>query len=358
MVQCTREAEQLTIGVDLGDKNSEVRVLEGRQVTERATLKMTKKGIRSFFADREPCRVVIEAGGQSAWVSRVIESCGHDVVIANPRKVGLISKNYRKTDGNDAELLARMGRADPELLSPIEHRGPQAQADLALLRSRDALVKARTQLVNHVRGAAKSWGIRLQSCSTEAFHRRVPKQLPEEIKSAVEPLLATIGDLTGQIRAYARRVEEVSKERYPETGALRQVAGIGPLTALAFVLTIEDPGRFRNRRQVASFVGLVPKQQQSGKEDPQLRITKAGNEFLRRLLVGSAHYILGPFGPDTDLRRWGFKLCARGGKNAKKRAVVAVARKLTILLHRLWQTGEAYEPLRNSELAAEGDADE
>ena len=133
---------------------------------------------------------------------------------------------------------------------------------------------------------------------------------------------------------------------------LRQVPGVGALTALTYVLTLEDPARFADPRAVGSYLGLRPRQADSGDLSPQLHVTKAGDEMLRRLLVGAAHYILGPFGPDTDLRRWGLGLAARGGKRGKRLAVVAVARKLSVLLLRLWATGEAYEPLRNA--AGEG----
>ena len=163
--------------------------------------------------------------------------------------------------------------------------------------------------------------------------------------------MATIGSLTETIRDYERRIERVCKESYPrETGLLQQVPGVGALTSLTFVLTLEDPDRFETSRAVGAYLGLVPAQERSGERDPQKRISKEGDEMLRRLLVSSAHYILGPFGPDSDLRRHGEKIAGRGGKNAKKRAVVAVARKLSVLLHRLWITGEAYEPLHNARL--------
>ena len=154
-----------------------------------------------------------------------------------------------------------------------------------------------------------------------------------------------ITSLTERIRQYDRQLEAVSKERYPETELLRQVEGVGPLTGLTFVLTLGDPSRFEESRSVGAYLGLVPARDQSGDSDPQKRISKEGDEMLRRLLVSCAHYILGPFGSDSDLRRHGEKIACRGGKNAKKRAVVAVARKLAVLLHRLWVTAETYEPL-------------
>ncbi|MDQ5826851.1 MAG: transposase [Chloroflexota bacterium] len=166
--------------------------------------------------------------------------------------------------------------------------------------------------------------------------------------------METIGSLTERIRDYDRQLETICKEHYPETELLHQVEGIGTLTALTFVLTLEDPYRFEKSRTLGAYLGLVPASDQSGDRDPQRRISKEGDEMLRRLLVGSAHYILGPFGQDSDLRRHGEKKIARrGAKNAKKRAAVAVARKLSVLLHRLWVSGEAYDPLYNAHRRAQ-----
>ncbi len=265
-----------------------------------------------------------------------------------PRRLRLIYESSRKADEADAEHLARLARLDPQLLSPIRHRGPQAQAHLTVIRSRDSLVRARTLLINHVRGSVKGAGARLRACSADSFHHRVVPTIPTELAPALLPILETIATLTAQIHAYNRQIEQLCQEQYPEARHLRQVPGVGPVTALGYVLTLDDPNRFRKSREVAPALGLVPKRDQSGSRDPQLRITKTGDSYLRRLLVGSAQYILGPFGPDCDLRRWGLKLAERGGKNAKKRAVVAVARKLAVLLHRLWVTGEVYDPFYRS----------
>jgi transposase len=233
-------------------------------------------------------------------------------------------------------------------LYPLKHRGEESQAHIALIRSREALVSARTQLVNHVRGTVKSFGARLPKGPARSFHNKAAEHIPEALMPALGPILETIGSLTQRIRDYDRKLETISKERYPETELLRQVEGIGPLTALTFVLTIEDPYRFEKSRSVGAYLGLVPGKDQSGESDPQKRISKEGDEMLRKLLVSCAHYILGPFGSDSDLRRHGEKIASRGGKNAKKRAAVAVARKLSVLLHGLWMSAEIYEPLRNA----------
>jgi transposase len=245
-----------------------------------------------------------------------------------------------------------IGRLDVRLLSPIQHRGVQAQVDLAVLKSRDALVRARSRLIGHVRSSVKPLGERIRTCDADAFHRHAAQDIPERLHSALLPLVETIGRLTARIREYDKQVAEIS-QKYPETQILRQPDGVGPITALAYLLKIEDPGRFRRSRSLGPYLGVRPRRHKSGERDPQLRISKAGDEFLRRLLVQSAQYILGPFGKDCDLRRWGLKLNDRGGKGAKKRAVVAVARKLAVLLHRLWVTEKPYEPLRQARLQEE-----
>ena len=277
-----------------------------------------------------------------------MEECGHEVLVANARKLRLIYASKQKSDEVDAENLARLARVDPRLLYPLKHRGEDAQAHMAIIRSRQALVDCRTQLVNHVRGAVKSFGARLPKCPARSFHKRASEHIPQALWPALGPILEQIASLTQRIRDYERELETISKEHYPETELLRQVEGVGTLTALTFVLTLEDPYRFEKSRSVGAYLGLVPARDRSGDRDPQKHISKEGDEMLRKLLVGSAHYILGPFGSDSDLRRHGQKIASRGAKNAKKRAAVAVARKLAVLLHSLWMSGEIYEPLRNA----------
>lgn len=346
MRKCTKGLSGLTVGLDVGDKQTVGCVLSGDgAVLETFRMATTPRAVRRTLEGFEPSRVVLEVGTHSPWMSRVVESSGHELIIANPRRVRLIAENDSKTDEVDAELLARLARVDPELLKPIVHRGESAQRDRILLLARDGLVRSRTQLINAVRGFAKSLGHRMPSSSTEAFSRRVREHFSEEVFPGQSAMLEVIDRLTEEIAAMDREAERLCTERYPETGVMRQVKGVGALTSLAFVLTVEDPSRFSKSRSVGAYVGLRPRTRQSGEQQPQLRITKAGDALLRRYLVTAAQYILGPFGPDTELRRFGLRLAERGGKAAKKRAVVAVARKLAVLLHRLWVTGEEYEPV-------------
>ena len=341
----------LTIGIDLGDRHSDLCAIDRTgEILEESRLPTTPRAFRQRFASMPAARIAIEVGTHSPWITALLKELGHEVVVANPRKLQTIYKSDRKCDRRDAEQLARFARLDPRLLSPITHRGQATRADLQLLRSRAALVDTRTQLVNHVRGSCKPFGVRLATgSSTTTFPRRVARQIPRELRPALVPILRTIAELTERIRKLEHRIERIAAEHYPETQRLRQVNGVGAVTALTFVLTLEDPSRFTKSRAVGAFLGMCPKRNQSGKSDPEMHISKAGDPELRRLLVQSAQYILGPFGTDCDLRRIGLAMAARGNKAAKRRALVAVARKLAVLLHQLWISGRDYEPLRLAE---------
>jgi transposase len=339
----------VTVGLDVGDRYSYLCLVDAAgDVIEEGRVLTTPTALERRFARAERMRIVLETGTHSPWISRLLTAGGHEVFVANARRLRLIAQSDSKNDRSDAEALARIGRLDPALLAPVRHRGPAAQSHLAVLRSRAVLVRVRTQLVNHVRGAVKSVGGRLPTCSAESMPKRARDTLPADLSVALAPLLTMIETVTREVRFYDRRVTAMVAEGYPEAAHLQQVPGVGPLTALCYVLTVEDPTRFRQSRSLGAYLGLRSKQHDSSRSSPELHITKAGDSMLRQLLVCAAQYTLGPFCPDSDLRRWGLSVAARGRKNAKKRAVVAVARKLAVLLHRLWITGAAYEPLRTA----------
>lgn len=347
---CTTAERQMTIGLDLGSKWSELFALAADgEILAQERVATTRSAMKKRFKDFEPARVVIETGAVSLWVKELLESCGHEVIVANPRQIALIYGNRKKTDKADAENLARLGRLDPTLLHPVQLRGSDAQEDLVLMRTRDLLVSQRTELINHTRSLCRGFGSPLRSCDAAYFHRKVKDQIPAPLAPALEPALQQIENLSGQIRDFDKLLERLAKEKYHETENLMQIPGVGVLTAMAYVLTLGDPKRFNKSRQVGAYVGLVPRLDNSSDHNPQLRITKAGDTYLRRLLVQAAHYILGPHGQDCDLRQHGRRICPEdGNKGAKKRAVIAVARKLAVLLHHLWVTGDTYDPFYNS----------
>ena len=348
MKQAITGMPERTLGLDVGDQWCHYCLLDrdGGVVAE-ARIATRSRDLARFFALLPPARVALEVGPRSPWISRLIAAAGHEVYVANARQVELIAKNGRKSDRTDAEFLARLARVDVRLLAPIDHVGPEAQAHRALLRSRDLLVRNRAQLVTHVRGTVKAMGEALpKGITTDGFAQRVEPLLPDLLRLALGPVLEQIALLTRTIRQMDRDVVRLCREVYPQTGLLTQVQGVGSLTALTFVLVVDDPSRFRKSRRVGAYLGLVPGRSQSGDHDPPRRITRQGDELLRRLLVQCAHYVLGPFGSDSDLRRFGLAIAERGGTAARRRAVIAVARKLAVLLHRLLVTAEVYEPLK------------
>jgi transposase len=343
----------MTIGMDLGDQHSRYcRLSNDGEVVKEHQVATTRKALTQVFGGKGRARIAIEVGTHSPWVSRLLEQLGHEVIVANPRQVKLISANSRKNDRVDAQTLARLARIDPQLLRPIHHRGERAQMDLMKIRVRAVLVEERTALVNSMRGLTKSVGERLTGCDADQMSEEQLALLPAGLRETLQPLARQVESLTKQIQDLDRQLEQIARKDYPETALLRQVSGVGVLIALTFVLTIENKDRFRRSRDIGCYLGMRPRRSDSGRSQPQLRITKEGDPYLRKLLVEGAHCIMSRRAPDSDLKRWGWKLAERGGKRGKKIAVVAVARKLGILLHRLWVTGEVYEPLRNAKLAA------
>jgi len=341
------------IGLDLGDKENVAVVFEADGTEHKAVkINNTKAAMSKFFGGHPDAVVVMEAGTHSGWVSRLLEGLGLEAWVGNPRRLRVIWDATDKSDERDARVLGLMYRLEPRLLHRIFHRGEETQYELARIKSRQILVATRTKLMNHVRCVVKGVGERMGSCSADSFHKRADNEVPTCLWEALGPVVAQIEQLTGTIREIDKQVEQTASERYPETERLSQVGGVGTLTALAFILTLEEAGRFQKSRDVGAYLGLTPRRDQSGQSDKQLPITKQGNTYLRSLLVGCAHYILGPFGKDCDLRRYGMRIAAAGGKNAKRRAVVAVARKLAVLLHRLWADGSEYQPIREQQRKA------
>jgi transposase len=341
--------QKLTIGLDLGDRSSCYCVLdETGSVRLEQRVSTSPKAMKEVFGGMPRSRIALETGMHSPWVSRVLSELGHEVIVAHARNVRLIGESRKKDDRLDAQTLARLARIDPQLLCPVKHRSAKAQADLTVIRARAGLVRARTALVNTVRGLAKSYGERLRGCNARNMNPEKAEGLSPELQTALQPLLAAIESLSERIREYHQQIEQLAESRYPQVGLLKQVQGVGTLIALTFLLTLEDAHRFRKSRDVGCYLGLQPGRRNSGQSEPQMRISKEGDPYLRTLLVQGAQHILGPFGPDCDLRRWGLKLAERGGGNGKKRAIIATARKLAVLLHHLWVSGEVYEPLHNS----------
>ena len=339
-----RNKKQITIGLDLGDRRHTYCVLdEAGKMAREGSLGNTREQLAAMARSYPGATAVMEAGTHSPWVSRFLQELGLRVIVANPRKTRAIYQNERKSDRRDAMMLARLARMDPTLLHPVKHGSQEAQQDMLQLKLRDSLVRARVALINAVRFTLKSLGYPVSNPSSERFHKLVLSEVPESIGEMIAHNVAAIAELTQRIKALDISISRLAAERYPETIYLQQVSGVGPITSLYFVLKVGNPDRFQRTRDIGAFLGLCPKRDQSGETDKELRISKCGDRYLRRLLVSAAQYILGPFGTDSALREHGLRLAQEGTAKAKKRAVVAVARKLAVLLLTLWKSREPYE---------------
>jgi len=342
--------QQTVIGIDLGDRKHAVCVTDkhGNTLKEYSIPNRSER-LERLAEDYPGALIAMEVGTHSPWISRLLKAKGAEVIVANARKLRAIYTNERKCDRRDAQMLAKLARVDPELLHPVEHGSEQAQRDLLTIKLRDTLVRQRVNIMSSIRGSLKALGIRLPSPSSPSFAKQARLHLEEhpEILPAIEPCLRVIDELSARIRDFEKTIRSAAKSKYPQAQKLQQITGVGPITSLSFVLSIEDPLRFSDSRNVGAYLGLVPRRDQSGDTDKELPISKTGNRYLRSLLVQCAQHILGHFGPDCDLRRQGLKLAARGGKSAKKKAVIAIARKLAVLMLTLWKDQSVYQPLRN-----------
>lgn len=342
----------ITVGLDLSDRTFHFCEIDAAgEILAEGRHALTPAALRKQFQGRARLRLALETGGQSGWVHRELQAMGHEVIVANAREVKSIHGNRHKGDRRDARQLARLARVDPALLAPVQLRGHQQQLDLLRIRVRALLVEMRTMLVNGVRGLAKQEGQRVPSTATDRFAARARENLTGPLREILEPLLAVAQRVSDGIEKCEEELEQLAETQYPDTRWLRQVPGVGNLTALTFVLTIADPARFTHSRDIGPYLGLTPARRQSGESDPHLRITKRGDRYLRKLLVQCAHHILGRWGRDSALRQWGLAHSG-GSRSAKKRAIVAVARKLAVVLHHLWTKKESYRPYPNEVAAA------
>lgn len=355
MTEVSTQEFAFTIGIDLGDKRHQIcRMDPAGQIVAEGPLTNSLAALEKMFGGLARSLVALEAGTHSPWIAAALAAWGHTVLVANPHELAAITASQQKSDLRDARMLARLARVDPTLLRPLEHRSAQAQADLALLKARHALVKARTALIAACRGMVKSAGARLPKCSAASFAKQAQAAVPLMLREALEPLVRQVGELSEKIVQFERKLERVAEERYPDCERLREAGSVGPITALCFMLVLDEAARFKKSRAVGAYIGLAPKKDQSGAIDKQCRISKAGHPYLRVLLVQCAQHLLGRNGRDCELRRWGLKLCARGGKAAKKRAVVATARRLAVQLHALWVSAAPYDPFHAESRRAGG----
>ena len=343
-----------TIGMDVSDRKTQVCVMAGTarkpKIIMETTIPTTKEGLAKFLSAQDrSAPVAFEAGTHCRWMNEVAEGMGFKVYVANPCRLRMITESKTKNDVNDARMLARLALSDPGLLHPVKLRGPGHQKMLNLHEMRNLLVKQRTGIVVQLRAVAKSMGFRIVKCQAASFHNLDRKAWPKDLNDIAWPMIKNLEQLAVTIKTYEKQIRELAETPTfkAQVGRLMEIRYVGLYVATGFVaVTGGDMDRFEKPRDIGPWLGVTPKQDQSGDIDRQCRITKAGSPFMRRLLVESAQMILRDGSSDTDLKAKGLRICARGAKIAKRKAVTAVARSLAVLMVAMLKKPDApYVPL-------------
>jgi len=351
-----------TIGIDVGDRNSKICVMTKqpggeRQIIVETTCATTKAGFAEAFAKFERSwPVVFETGTHCRWMDKCFKALGFKTIVANPSLVPSITKSNKKNDRNDARELARLAIADPAMLHPVFLRDEIYQQMLRYHAARNMLISQRTQTINQIRGFAKSLGFRIECSSTAMFHAVNRVDWPKELEQAVWPIMGTLKAINLKIKAYDRLIEQLAEK--PEfkwmVERARVIYGIGIIGSTVLVAAIGGrPDRFEHARDVGAYLGMTPKQDQSGDTDKQLHITHAGSSIVCTTLVECAGVALMANAKETDLKLKGLRIAMRGGKIAKKKARIAVARSMAVTIVALLQHPER-EYIALSEEGAKG----
>ena len=344
-----------TIGADVSDRTTKICVMtkaEGgeRRIVVETTCATTKAGFEEALSkfDRS-WPVVFETGTHCRWMDRLFKEMGFKTIVGNPGKIPSITKSNTKNDRNDARELARLAIADPAMLHPVFLRDEVYQQMLRFHHARNMLISQRTQTINQIRGFAKSMGHRIECSSTEKFHELSKADWPRELEECAWPLMGVLKTVNLKIKAYDRLIERLAErpEFKPMVERVREVYGVGVIGSTVFVAAIGGrPDRFDHARDVGPYLGMTPKQDQSGDDDKQLHITHAGADIVRATLVECAGVVMMSNAKDTDLKLKGLRIAMHGGGIAKKKAKVAVARALAVTMLALLKDPEReYVPL-------------
>jgi transposase len=286
-------------------------------------------------------RIGMETGPLAVWLWNGLKERGLPVHVIDARhaKAGL-TLQASKTDRNDARGLAQIMRTG--WFKEVQVKSTAAHLLRALLASRGMLVATRCALENQIRGLLKTFGLVLGKAGRRRFEVRLRELLAAEprLGRLVTPLLEVRRSLVEQIQTYDRCLVAIAR-RHAVVRRLMSVPGVGAVTAVAFVAAIDDPSRFRRSRHVGAYFGLVPRRYQSGEVDRPGRISKAGDQLVRTLLYEAANALLTRSRQPSALKAWAEAIAARSGR---KKAKVALARRLAVMLHRLWRDGTAFVP--------------
>lgn len=329
------------VGIDVANKASAICVIDEQgEVVRRAEVATEVYELNKTLAGLDEARVVIESCPLAEWLAEVVEAGGHEAVIIDARAARHLVSSKKKTDARDAHTLAQLARTG--WYNAVHRKSREARLLRSQLQARQGLVRTRKAMDSQVRGLLRAQGLRLGRVSAGEFAERVRALAGERVPGLLpylEPLLSLYEQALVEARRLKRELERGSR-REALRRRLQSVPGVGPLVSQVYVATVDEPGRFEHAEQVADYAGLTPRVSQSGESCYRGRITKEGDQLLRWHLVEAAHVLL-THGRDCRLKRWGLALQRRKGAG---KARVAVARKLAILLWRLWMTGERFEP--------------
>lgn len=328
------------VAIDVHDEYSQICVMnQAREVLAEAKVPTTRAALNDFFRHRASARVVLEAGPHAHWISEVLVELGHETIVCHARRIRLIAESRNKNDRVDAETLVRLSLSDLELIKPIELRSAKTLDERTIVRTRAAMIDTQKRLRTMLRGIVKPFGLRLPAGKKRALTAAATATLPAHAKAAVDSLLAMLVAVATEIRTLDEKIESIV-DAHPATRRLQSVPGIGPLVAIAFVHTIEDPARF-GANDVGPFLGLTPSNRSSaGKKLTAKQSGRPGDPYVRSLLVQSAWTLMNSRS-ESDIARWGRRLAEKVGG---KKAAIAVARKLATLMHHLWLHDEDFRP--------------
>jgi len=333
------------IGIDLGKRESQIAIIteDGELIDRR--IRTERHRLTEIFGHLPKAKVLVEASTESEWVARCLEELGHEVIVADPNYAPMYSQRTRrvKTDRRDARALAHACKLGAYRSA---HRTSDGRRELrTILAMREALVRTRTAWISRIQPVLRREGYRIRSGNAETFVTRVEElAVFGSLRAAIAPLLQLLKPLTEQIALLDERLAAIA-EADSLTGRLTTVPGVGPVTAVAFVVTVDDVTRFRDAHQVESYVGLVPSEWSSSETQRRGQITKAGNSRMRWLLVQAAWCVLRrrKKAETAALRDWADRIAQRRGRRI---AAVALARRLAGILYALWRDATVYSPAK------------
>lgn len=335
------------IGIDLGDKKHAVVGLDDKaNIVLKRWVPNKKEDLEALFRRNRGAVFGMETGTHCRWISMLCRECGCEVYVGNAHRLRSIFGNTHKNDMRDAEEIARLLNGDKRHFHPVQLRDAEHQNLVQLVKMREMVMSQRTKSAGAIRGMAKANGVRLPASDADSLHRKladVIDTLPDNLQLLLRPQIGLLEKLCETIREYDRLIRDYRNEHFrKECDLLETIPGVGPVNAAAFVAFTGDVRRFRHARDVGPYYGLTAGRDQSSSKDEPKRITKEGNEFVRHLLVNAANLIMQGRCRNTELLQFGLRVWGNRGKVAKRKAKVALARKLAVTMAAMLRSGTPY----------------